>query len=208
MMIRSLSIGLALVAVFGASSATADAIEHLEFTGTATCLTGEFTFDFPECSPGSSGPVTGNYFLDVNEQTIVGPWSFTTPFGSFSSGDSGAIGEVFDGVMNLGVSYDFGQFEEETATFNQVLALAFTNTSEVGAITTIGVLSEICQSVPGSNPPGCEPDVAVAGATALISSTPEPSSIAFHGIGILLMGAALWFKRRRSTEEEPERRLM
>ena len=37
-----------------------------------------------------NGPVSGTYGLDITTNTIVGPWSFSTPFGVISSSQAGA----------------------------------------------------------------------------------------------------------------------
>jgi uncharacterized protein (TIGR03437 family) len=192
MMSRTLCVGVVLAAVLGSSVAKADTIENLVFTGTATCLSG---FPHQQCTPGSSGAVSGTYTLDVTSQQIVGAWSFTSPFGSFSSTDPGASAVVNVGAMNSGVSYDIPEFFVETSTFNAVISFGFTGTmalSELGAISTPqpveGVVSGICQDIPGTNPPGCEPDVSIAGSTALAAGPliapgiiPIGSSLTFGG---------------------------
>jgi hypothetical protein len=187
---------LILATAIAAPAANADIIEHLVFTGTATCESGFF---HQECTPGSVGPLTGTYTLDVTTQQIVGPWSFTSPFASFSSTAAGASAPVYDGVMNGSVSYDIAEFQEVTSTFVEVLSLGFTGAGapyELGPIATPApitvIVSGLCQNVPGVNPAGCEPDVNIAGAT---NSVPEPGSVALIATGIALMGTLLWFKR-------------
>jgi hypothetical protein len=65
MNIRTL-FGCSMVIVAIASSiAKADTIKTLVFTGTATC---ESPFLYQECTPGSVGPLTGTYTLDVTTQ--------------------------------------------------------------------------------------------------------------------------------------------
>jgi uncharacterized protein (TIGR03437 family) len=171
MISRTLCVASVLAGALGSSVAKADTIENLVFTGMATCLSG---FPHQECTPGSSGAVSGTYTLDVTSQQIIGAWSFTSPFGSFSSIDPGAFAKVYVGVMNGGVSYNIPEFSLETPTFNAVIDFGFTGAtalSELGAISTPAniqvVVSGICQNVPDTSPAGCEPDVSIAGATAL-----------------------------------------
>jgi N-acetylneuraminic acid mutarotase len=157
---------------------TTDTIENLVFAGTATCVSG---FVDQECTGGAVGPIYGTYTLDVTAQQIIGPWSFTTPFASFSSSDPGASAIVTDGLMNGGISYDVVEFSEETASFNEVLSFGFTGASaltELGTISTPApvtvIVSGICQNVPGTSPAGCEPDVDITGATALATQQAAP----------------------------------
>lgn len=105
--------------------------------------------------------------------------------------------------MNGGISYDVAEFSEETASFNEVLSFGFTGANalvELGPISTPApidvIISGICQNVPGTSPPGCEPDVNITGATTLVTgSVPEPSSSALFGIAIAVLVPLLWFKR-------------
>jgi hypothetical protein len=182
-----------LLTICLAASAKADTIENLDFTGTATCNTG---FVFQECSAGSGGLVTGNYSLDVTTQTIVGAWSFTTPYGVLSSNMIGASTFVSQLTLVNGLD-DEASFEILTNSpkFLEVLSLvwAHPNPTEIGAIFSPAFPfagSGMCQNIPGQSGPSCEPDVSLTGMTALAPSpTPEPgtSSLMLIGIGLLLV---------------------
>lgn len=158
------------------ASAKADVVENLVFTGTATC--GD-TF----CASFGSGPLTGAYSLDVTTQTIVGPWSFSTPFGVISSNDPGASTLV----MSWGI-YTEAYFDELTSPppFFEFVQFIFpgTDTQQIGAVTSF---SNACQNLPGTV--GCKPVYTVAGSNALV---PEPSGLTLLGIGMLgLVGLGL-----------------
>ena len=166
------------VVLNSAPAAKADTIENLFFAGTATCETG---FANQECSSG--GSVTGAYNLDVDNQTIVGAWLFTTPYGVFSSSSPGSFAAVSPRTQ--------GAFSDEEVDFflipNAVLSLAFAvpNAGELGPVVPIaaglGYASAICQNVGGGS--GCEPDVSLSGLTTA-SSVPEPSYFLLLSIGL------------------------
>jgi hypothetical protein len=163
-----------------APAAKADTIENLFFAGTATCETGFGTNQ--ECSSG--GSVTGAYNLDVDNQTIVGAWLFTTPYGVFSSSSPGSSAEVFPRTQ--------GGFSDDEVDFslipNAVLTLAFAvpNADELGPVVPLaaglGYASAICQNVGGGG--GCVPDVSLSGITTTASSVPEPSYFLLLSIGL------------------------
>jgi|SRR5579884_1618086 len=163
-----------------APAAKADTVENLVFAGTATCETGFGANQ--QCSSG--GSVTGAYNLDVDNQTIVGSWLFTTPYGVFSSSSPGSHAEVFPRTQ--------GGFSDEEVDFslipNAVLSLAFAvpNVDELGAVVPLaaglGYASAICQNVAGG--PGCVPDVSLSGITAAASPVPEPSYFLLLSIGM------------------------
>jgi hypothetical protein len=155
----TLTLVLGVLLTFAAeASAEADLIESLAFTGTATCI--EST-----CDSYGSGALTGTYSLEVTTQTIVGAWSFFTPFGVISSSDSGSAAAVVDrfGDINL-------VFTEMTYTpvFSDFVQLYFPNTDslELGVLATDNV-SDACNNAPGGalGNPACYPDYDVTGAT-------------------------------------------
>jgi hypothetical protein len=162
--------------MFLAGPAKADEIENLVFTGTATC---EDSF----CSSFGSGPLTGTYILDVTTQTIVGAWSFSTPFGVISSTAASSFAEVVDrfGDVNSG-------FGIQTSTFSDFVQFYFPSTDpqEIGALAT-NLNSDACLNIP-SFMGGCNPGYLVTGTTALAvatAATPEPSSLLLLGVGML-----------------------
>lgn len=165
--------------VFLAASAKADSvdIENLVFTGTATCTAAS-------CASFGSGPLTGTYSLDVDTQTIVGPWSFSTPFGVISSTDAGALGTVV-GSAGIGVPGLIGVlFDENVPPFFEFVSFLFpsTNSQQLGALDNSTItFSDACYSIPGST--GCFPGYVVTGSTAL--ATPEPSTLILLGSGII-----------------------
>ena len=190
--------GLILAATFNVSMARADVIEDLAFKGTATCNVLD-----QECTPGTTGPLTGAYTLDVTTQTIIGNWSFASPFGSFASSDPGASATVYDGVVNNGISYDVTVFAEMTnnPVFLEVLGFGFTGPnalSELGPISTPVpvevVISGMCLNVPNSRLPGCLPDVDITGVTAPV---PEPGSLPIVGSALLGMAGLVRYRVRR-----------
>jgi hypothetical protein len=171
---------LGLLLIIGASSAKADQLENLAFAGTAACFQGTL------CTIGSSGPVTGTYTLDVTTQMIVGSWSFSTPFGVISSGDSGASTSVTTILGDIQAT-----FQESTPSFFEFIGPRFpgTDPQEIGALAT-DLRSIGCVNTPGTN--GCEPDYKITGATSLV---PEPSSVILLGTGV----AGLVLRRKRNA---------
>jgi probable HAF family extracellular repeat protein len=147
-----------------AQSPQADTIEHLVFTGTATC-TDSFCSDF------GSGPVTGTYSLDVTSQKIVGAWSFSTPFGKLSSADAGALAYLVDrfGDINPG-------FQLSTSKSIEFIQFYFpgTDTGELGALDP-NIGSDACINIPGgeNGELACDPDYSVKGSTALAVTSLE-----------------------------------
>jgi hypothetical protein len=121
--VSSVTMSVVALALLGLAplAARADTIENLQFVGTATC---EPNFEFQECTPGPLGAVTGQYELDVDMQTIVGPWSFETPFGVMSSTMSGASAVVGPVTLINGDDYE-AAFQISTATLLEDLALVF-----------------------------------------------------------------------------------
>lgn len=166
--------------------ATADIIENLSFTGTATC-----TDSF--CTSYGSGSLTGSWSLDLTTNTIVGPWSFSTPFGVLSSTAAGASANtISSSPAGGGVPVDGSFFDLNAGTVFDWVGLSFPNTDpqQLGAVSTTG-LSLAC--VPYGTG-FCYPDYLVKGTSALSpASTPEPASL-----GLLAIGLLAFLRRTRS----------
>lgn len=162
------------------TQATADTIENLTFTGTATC-----TDSF--CTSYGSGSISGTWSLDLTTNTIVGPWSFSTPFGVLSSTTAGASANtISSSPAGGGVPVDGSFFELNAGTLFDWVGLSFptTDPQQLGAVSTTG-LSLAC--VPFGTG-FCYPDYLITGTSALSLSpppTPEPASLGLLAIGLL-----------------------
>ncbi len=141
-----------------AGSAKADVIENLIFTGTATCTDAT-------CSSFGSGPITGMYSLNVTQQVIVGPWSFSTPLGVLSSSQAGSQAAIVDKHGDVAPSFSVFTSSPFFSEFVQ-LSFPIANLDEVGSLDTVDTVSnDACTSNPTLN--GCDPDYHITGATAL-----------------------------------------
>ena len=169
-----------LLAIGLSPGAKADLIENLSFTGTATCTDSV-------CSSFGSGPVSGTYTLDVTAQTIVGSWSFTTPWAVISSGAVGAGANV---AMRLG-DYNPG-FSILNGSLFEGIQFYFPIPDEVGALVLNpggfgGVLAGGGDGCVNDGNALCDPDYAVSGATTLLSSNvPEPGLFGLSSIALLV----------------------
>jgi hypothetical protein len=158
--------------------AHADTIESLSFTGTATC-----TDSF--CTSFGSGPLTGTWSLDLTTNTIVGPWSFSTPFGVLASTTAGASANtISSSPAGGGVPVDGSFFVLNAGTLFDWVGLSFptTDPQQLGAVSTTGLSLGCVPFGTGF----CYPDYVITGTSTLIpASTPEPASLSLLGLGML-----------------------
>jgi hypothetical protein len=171
-----LTLSFSAIAVFTASPAQADVLENLVFSGTATCT-------LAHCAPFGSGPITGSYTLDLTTNTIVGPWSFSTPFATLSSADPGAATLVGLVMGNVGAT-----FVEDTPTFEEGVTIFFPGNDPK----QLGALSQTIESVGCSSLSGMEAcifDYRISAGTnaPAVTGTPEPSSLTLAAVGVLAL---------------------
>ena len=171
---------LLIVPVFAQAD---DVIENLLFAGTATCTDGA-------CASFGTGPLTGTYSFDVTTQTIVGPWSFFTPFGVLDSNQAGASAAIgHQGPPNIPeVEADF-TVSVNPPPFLEFVSLRWdpSNLTQLGPV----AFADACIPVPGQNV--CHPDYIITGFNSLAppNPAPEPSALALLFAG-LLAAVPLW----------------
>jgi len=139
------------------ASAAADQVINLAVTGTVTCSP-EYT-----CGSFPTGPLSGTYSLDITTQTVVGAWSFSTPFGVISSNQTGAYAQSVSSAgyigVNLGINTGNPPFFEYV-----LLYYPGTDTQQTG---TLGP-SYACSPITGEE--GCYPENTVSGTATALSA--------------------------------------
>lgn len=169
-------------------------IVSLSFLGAASCAAGACT----------STSVTGNFSFDPDTDSIVGPWSFSTPLGTMSSADVSGIPIVatqpsqneseFGGGPNFPSGFNFLDFLDG----NLALQLAFDCTNGYdGTLVTpesVGLPGTDYTALGGNLLTGDE-FILTSGSASPVA-TPEPSTLTLLCFGII----GLVFLRRHFSD--------
>ncbi len=172
--LESVALSCLLLVICLAAPAKADQIINLSVAGTVTC-------NSSTC--GVSGPLSGAYSLDVTTQTIVGPWSFSTPFGTFSSSEAGAFANLTYSAGYVGAN--IGISTASPPVFEYVLLYyPASDTQQTGALGP----SYACSPVPGAE--SCYPENTVSGTTSAASANFTSLQGGAHSAPVLMPSGA------------------
>jgi PEP-CTERM motif len=166
-------------------------IVSVTFSGTSCMVSGS------TCT--GSDAVSGTYSIDEDTDSVVGPWSFTTPLGTISGTGGGppasSTTQGFPAGSNL---FDFMAFSGNTAVSGVQLDFdGFDGTLITGPDTT-KYLPNIAAYPPSlfENFETGETFDFLSGSASVVA-TPEPSSIALLGLGLF----GLFILRRKRTSD-------